>query len=192
MKPIELQEISSLQDYEKQRTDFRSTVIEYKKKRRIFLGPEMSVLFEDRLTVRHQIQEVLRAEKLSLEQTVLEEIAIYNELLAPHGAFTATLMIELSDPNEREVRKKDYLGLESHIHLEAGGRRWTGVFDPRGLHGDRIAVVQYVTWTMGDDGAKALIALADSAAITCTHPRYGYSTKLGRELAIALATDVAS
>lgn len=192
MKPIEPSDILSLTDYEQQRNDYRSKVIEHKKKRRVFLGPEMSILFEDRLTVQHQIQEIVRAEKITAPDAFAEELAVYNELIPAHGSLVATLMIEIADAAEREVRRKDYVGLEKHLYIECGANRWAASFDPRGLHGDRIAVVQYLTWTLGAEGAQALRAHPLEAVIRCTHPRYGYTVGLGAFLADSLATDVLS
>jgi hypothetical protein len=192
MKHIEPSDLLSLEQYEQQRTQYRAGVIEHKRKRRLLLGPEMSILFEDRETVRHQIQEILRAEKLSAPTAVAEEIAVYNELLPPKGSVTATLMIEISDAAEREVRRRDYVGLDAHLHLECGEQRWTAVFDPRGLHGDRIAVVQYITWTLGIEGSELLRKNAAISTLRCTHPRYGYSVPLGEALAHDLVLDLQS
>jgi hypothetical protein len=190
MQKIRVEEIMPLSQYELERPAFREKVIAHKKRRRVLLGPEMSLVFEDRLTVLNQVLEMVRAEKITRPEAIAEELAVYNELVPEDGALSATLMIEIVDPAQRALRQRDYLGLESHLHLDLAGHRTTAVFDPRGLEPDRIAVVQYLTFAVGADAHRTLLTLDLPARVVCTHPRYGYSADLSPETRHALARDL--
>jgi|LNFM01.2.fsa_nt_gb hypothetical protein len=190
MQKLQVEEVMPLEAYERERPAFRAKVIEHKKRRRVLLGPEMSLLFEDRLTVLNQVLEMVRAEKITRPEAVAEEVAVYNELVPPDGALCATLMIEVVDAAQRALRQRDYMGLEKHMHIELDGVRSTAVFDARGLEPDQIAVVQYVTFALGPDARASLLDLSRPAAISCTHPRYGYRAELSEDTRRALAEDL--
>src|SRR6476660_10284939 len=98
MNPISASDISNLHEYELERPDFRRRVMELKSRRRIPLGPLMTVVFENRDTVRFQIQEMLRVERIVQPEKVQHEVETYNELLPGPGEVAATLFIEITDP----------------------------------------------------------------------------------------------
>lgn len=192
MQKLRVDEVMTLEQYERERPTFRSKVIAHKKRRRVLLGPEMSLVFEDRLTVLNQVLEMVRAEKITRSEAIADEVAVYNELVPADGSLTATLMIEVVDAAQRALRQRDYMGLEHHMHLEIDGARTTATFDPRGLEPDQIAVVQYVTFAVGVEARSALLDLSRPAALVCTHPRYGYRADLAAETRASLADDLAS
>ncbi|MBL8681449.1 MAG: DUF3501 family protein [Myxococcales bacterium] len=190
MQKLRVDEVMPLDAYERERTTFRAKVIAHKKQRRVLLGPEMSLVFEDRLTVLNQVLEMVRAEKITRPEAIADEVAVYNELVPEDGSLSATLMIEVVDAAQRALRQRDYMGLEKHLHLELDGARTTGVFDPRGLEPDQIAVVQYVSFAVGVAARDALLDLSKPAAIVCTHPRYGYRAELTADTRRSLADDL--
>lgn len=179
-----------LDEYEAIRPSFRAKVIEHKKRKRVLLGPEMSLLFEDRLTVLNQVLEMVRAERITKREAVAEEVAVYNDLIPNDGCLLATLMIEIPDPVQRKLRQRDYVGLDRHLHMELGPKRISGTFDPRGIGEQQISVVQYVTFAVGADAAALLRDRSQPARIVATHPRYGFSTELPEETRLALAEDL--
>src|SRR5712692_4316748 len=99
MRPLTIEDIQNLQEYELARPLFRQRVIESKKRRRSPLGPLMTVVFENRDTVRFQIQEMLRVERIVQPDKVQHEIDTYNELLPADGQVAGTLFIEITDPS---------------------------------------------------------------------------------------------
>src|SRR3954471_19964675 len=111
MRKVTRDEILPFNAYESIRDTFRGRMIQHKKTRRVILGPEMSLLFEDHDTVLLQVQEMLRAERISDPTAVRFELETYNELVPADGALLATLMIELNDRDERERRRHEYFGL---------------------------------------------------------------------------------
>lgn len=103
MSNLTLADIADLRAYERERTDFRTAVIALKKKRRIHLGPVVTVLFECRDTIRFQIQEMARAEKIMSDEGIQTELDVYNPMIPEAGSLAATLFIELT--SEAEMRE---------------------------------------------------------------------------------------
>ncbi len=190
MQKLRVDDVMPLSEYEATRPAFRAKVIEHKKQRRVLLGPEMSLLFEDRLTVLNQVLEMVRAERLTRPEAIADEVAVYNDLIADDGCLLATLMIEISDAAQRAIRQRDYVGLEEHLHIELDGERTTARFDPKGIEPGQISVVQYVTFSVGERGAAQLRDLAKPARLVCTHPRYGFVAELSENTRRSLASDL--
>jgi hypothetical protein len=191
MRKVTPDELLDLAAYESARPRLRDAVIAHKRRRRVLLGPEMSLLFEDHDTVLHQIHEMLRAERIQDPDAVRAEVDTYNDLIAPRAALLATLMIEVEHPAVREARRRELLGLDDALHLELGGARIPAAFDAEGRFDDRIAVVRFVTFALPPDGRARLLDLASPARLVCTHPRYGYTADLAEETRHALAEDLA-
>jgi hypothetical protein len=196
MKKIELADVKNLQEYELIRSDWRRSVIAEKARRRVLLGPAMSLVFENRLTVLAQIQEMCRAERIVRPDAVQQEIDVYNELLPDAGELAATLMIEITE--ERWIQP----GLDRLIGLTSGRFLWMDAgesrIDARFLEGqsraDRIAAVQYLRFPFGDD-ATAREALADPrvmVAVRVGHPNYTAVAELSPETRRELARDLAA
>ena len=97
MKPVERSEIVDYATYEDTRDEFRAGVIEAKAPRRVHIGQYLTLLFENHLTIRYQIQEMIRAERMVRESDIQHEIHTYNELLGSAGEFGCTLLIEIDD-----------------------------------------------------------------------------------------------
>ena len=95
--PLVLEDIEDLRAYERGRDAFRRSIIELKKRRRVAVGPFMTVLFENRETVRFQIQEMARVERMATDDQIQGELDVYNALLPSAGELSATMFIELTD-----------------------------------------------------------------------------------------------
>lgn len=190
MRKVKLDEVLGLGAYESVRDRFRARMIQHKKVRRVLLGPEMSVLFEDHDTVLLQIQEMLRSERISDAAGVRHEVETYNELVPPDGALLATLMIETVDPRAREVRRRELVGLDRALVLELGERRVPARFAPEGIHEDRVAVVHYVTFPVGVEARAILLDAKVPVRLICEHPRYRYAAELTEATRQSLANDL--
>ncbi len=194
MKKIQLSDVKNLQDYELIREEWRKSIIAEKMRRRVLLGPIMSLVFENRLTVLGQIQEMCRAEKIVRPEAVQHEIDTYNELLPDPGEVAATLLIEITEERQIQSQLDGLLGLTTGRHLlfELGDRRVPARFLGGQSREDRIAAVQYLRFPLGDDAATR-VALLDSgvpAAIRAEHPNYRASTPLSLETRGELARDL--
>jgi hypothetical protein len=198
MKRIDRGEILGLADYEAVRESFRSRVIAEKRARRVVLGPNMSVVFENRDTVLLQIQEMLRTERITRPAAVQHEIDTYNELVPETYELSATLMIEIADKSEREAFLRAANGLEKHVWLIAGGVRLPARSSQRSVEGaaDRTTAVHYLKFSLPKNTADALRAAANRAPEACPlsleidHPAYAARAALSAATIAALGDDL--
>ena len=111
MKLIVLSDLMNIIEYEKVRNDYRSELMDYKKKRRISLGPNITITFENRKTMKFQIQEMMRAERMVHDNQIQEEIDVYNSLLPLVNGLSATLFIEVTDEDQIRPVLSQFIGL---------------------------------------------------------------------------------
>lgn len=145
MKAVTREEIIDYVTYEEGRDKFRDKVLEAKLPRRVHVGDYLTLLFENHLTVQYQIQEMIRAERIVKEADIRHEIDTYNELLGAVGELGCTMLIEIDDPEVRNVRLREWWELPKKIYvtLEDGSRVWA-TFDERQRGGDRVSSVQFL------------------------------------------------
>ena len=120
MKPLSRDDLLSLEQYAEQRKDFREAVIKHKLNRRVEVGPNATIYFEDRLTIQYQIQEMLRIEKIFEVSGIEEELETYNPLIPDGTNWKATFMIEYPDADERRVALIKLSGIEDRVWVKAG------------------------------------------------------------------------
>jgi len=163
-----------------------------KDRRRLQVGPHLTLLFENGQTVWYQIEEMIRAEKLTSRETILREIETYNELMPAPSEIAATLLIEYADAGERDRALRALIGLERHIWLVLGARRMPARFDDRQMASDQISAVQFVRFGLEQVTSAAFIDLAQSgqAAIDVDHPALSAHTPIPEPMARALAADL--
>lgn len=150
MRKVERSEILDLQTYDRERDRLRPAVLSAKEDRRVHVGPHLTFLFENRDTVRYQVQEMVRAERLFREEEIAHELATYNELLGGPGELGCTLLIEIADPADRDRKLRSWLGLVEHLYAALpDGRRVRASFDPRQVGDDRLSSVQYLRFAVG-------------------------------------------
>ena len=173
MKLLDASDISNLHEYELERPAFRSRVIEKKKRRRVGLGPLMTLVFEDRDTIRFQIQEMLRVERIVQPEKVQHEIETYNALLPSAGEVAATLFIEITDPARVQEVLDGFIGLDAPgaLALLVGEARYPALFDPGQSREDRISAVHYIRFPLGAEG-RAGLAGGSEAALQVEHGGY--------------------
>jgi len=121
MRPLTRQDLMSLETYAEQRSAFRGRVIEHKKNRRVDVGPNLSLYFEDRLTMQYQIQEMLRIERIFESAAIQEELDTYNALIPDGGNWKATAMLEFEDVAVRRRRLAELTGLEHQVWMQVEG-----------------------------------------------------------------------
>ncbi|ABB75140.1 Protein of unknown function [Nitrosospira multiformis ATCC 25196] len=124
MPQITRSSLMTLEDYAKSRQEFRARVMAHKRNRKIHLGTNVTLIFEDELTMRYQIQEMLRVEKIFEEAGIQEELEAYNPLVPDGTNWKATMMIEYPDPVERVARLAELIGIEDKVWIKVNG------FDP--------------------------------------------------------------
>jgi hypothetical protein len=114
-------DLLKLEDYARERPAFRARVLAHKAARRVALGEHMTLLFEDRLTVQFQVQEMLRIERIFEADAINEELAAYNPLIPDGSNWKATCLIEYDDPDERKRQLVELRGVEDRIHVRVTG-----------------------------------------------------------------------
>jgi hypothetical protein len=191
MKKIVLDDILGFVAYEKVRDEFRKDIIEKKKSRRLAVGDKVSLVFENRDTVIFQIQEMLRAEKISDLDKIREEVAVYNELIPNSGELSATLFLELEDQGHLRDDLLKFLGIDECVSLSISGRSLPARFESGRSKADKISAVQYVRFCFDEEARRAFIA-GERAELIINHPNYQARTILAPEAQQSLAEDLAS
>jgi hypothetical protein len=188
MKPLSTNDLWPASVYEGVRDQFRKEVIEAKKDRRVTVGPFMTFVFENRLTVKFQVQEILRIERIAEPAQVAEELEGFNTMLPGSGELSATLLIELrGSDDEVKAELHRLYGLSKHIWLEIAGRRVPGEMDPgREEPGRGAAAVQYIRFRVPDAQALA----RGPAALVVDHPAYSHRAELPEAVRKSLAQDL--
>ena len=173
--------------YEGVRDQFRKEVIAAKKDRRVQVGPSMTFVFENRLTVKFQVQEILRVERIADPDQVAEELEGFNTMLPGDGELSATLMIELTG-SDAEVKAElaRLFGLRDHVWLEVAGARLKGELEPNREEPGRVSAVQYVRFPVPD--AQAL--LRGPASLVIDHPQYSHRAVLPDAVRRSLSQDL--
>lgn len=183
MKKVERSEILDYVTYEEQRAEIRANAMRAKDLRRIHLGENLTFLFENTETVRYQILEMVRAEKIVKEADILHEIKTYNELIGNQGELGCTLLVEIADPAERAEKLTKWVGLPEKLYLKfADGTRSFAQVDERQNEDEKISSVQFLKFVCGDK---------KPVAIGCDHPENLIETNLTDEQFAALENDLA-
>lgn len=175
----------TLEDYAKSRQEFRARVMAHKRNRKVHLGMNVTLIFEDELTMRYQIQEMLRVEKIFEEAGIQEELEAYNPLVPDGTNWKATMMIEYPDPVERVARLAELIGIEDKVWVKVNG------FDPVYAIADedldrenekKTASVHFLRFELGLEMIKALREGA-SLSMGIDHPAYKVP---GQEVEVAV------
>jgi hypothetical protein len=118
---ITRESLMTLEAYARARKDFRARVLEHKRARTVHLGEHATLLFEDELTIRYQVQEMLRIEKIFEEEGIADELAAYNPLVPDGGNLKATMLIEYEDIAERRAALERLKGIERRVWVQVEG-----------------------------------------------------------------------
>jgi hypothetical protein len=121
VKKLAESDLLSLERYSRERPEFRARVMAHKKNRQLTVGPNTLWLFEDRLTVQYQVQEMLRTERIFEAEGIAEELAAYNPLIPDGRNWKVTLLIEYPDPEVRRVQLERLRGIEDRCWVEVVG-----------------------------------------------------------------------
>lgn len=183
MRRVTREEIVDYQTYSELRPTFRAEVMAAKEPRRVHVGEYLTFLFENALTVRYQVQEMMRIEQIVRDKDIQHELDTYNELIGGDGEVGFCLLIEIDSPEERAVKLREWLDIPSHVYakLEDGSHVYAQ-FDERQVGDDRVSSVQYMKF---DTGGQVPIALGSDL------PAHTVETTLSAETQAALAQDFA-
>jgi hypothetical protein len=181
---VQRSELLDWQTFRDRRAELLPAVLAAKALRRVHVGEHLTFLFENALTIRWQIQEMLRAEQIVREKDVQHELDTYNELLGAPGELGCTLLIEIEDEADRRAKLARWVELPRHVYARlADGRRVAARWDERQRDERKLASVQYLAFPV--DGAAPV-------AVGCDLPELRAETPLAPEQVRALAEDLAS
>lgn len=194
---LTLADIADLRAYERERQEFRQHVIALKKRRRVHVGPFVTMVFENRDTVRFQIQEMARVEKLITDDAIQGELDTYNPLIPEAGQLCATVFLELTDDEQLREWLPKLVGIERSIVLVAGTgsdavrlRARPEASHEQQLTRDEVtASVHYVWWELTPEEVAA--ATEGPLVLEVDHPAYRHSTVLDPPTLDELRGDIA-
>lgn len=187
MKRVDRSEIVDWQTWVDRREAALPAVFEAKRLRRVHAGDHLTFLFENADTVRYQVQEMMRTERIVREADVRHELDTYNELLGGDGELGCTLLIEISDPKERDRLLAAWRDLPEHLYVRLeDGERVRASFDERQRDAEREGRLSSVQYLKFDTGGRVPVAVgADLAALAV-------EGELDAAQRAALAEDLAS
>lgn len=174
MAKITRDSLMTLEAYAKARSEFRAKVIAHKKNRTVYLGDHVTLIFEDELTMRYQIQEMLRAEKIFDESGIREELGAYNPLVPDGSNWKATMMVEYTDIEERRTMLAQLIGVEDKVWVQVEGNERAYAIADEDLEREteeKTSSVHFLRFELNQKMCKALKSGA-KISMGVDHPKY--------------------
>ena len=174
MPQITADSLMTLEAYAKARQAFRAKVIAHKKQRTVHLGDHVTLIFEDELTVRYQVQEMLRVERIFEEAGIRDELASYNPLIPDGSNWKATLLVEYPDVDERRAMLARLKGLEDRVWVQAAGCDRVYAIADEDLereNAEKTSAVHFLRFELAPPMIDALVN-SGALAIGVDHPVY--------------------
>ena len=190
---IERDSLLSLEAYAKQRNAFRAQVMEHKKRRTVYLGGHLTLLFEDELTVRYQVQEMLRIERIFEEEGIRHELDAYNPLVPDGGNWKATMLLEYPDEAERRRMLGALKGIERRVWVQvAGAGRVYAIADEdlERENDEKTSSVHFLRFEL-EGPMRERLRQGSAVTVGVDHPHYAAAVELAPEQRAALASDLA-
>ena len=192
MTKITRESLMSLEAYAKARPEFRAKAMAHKRLRTVHIGDHVTLLFEDEMTIRYQIQEILRVEKQFEEQGILDELEAYNPLIPDGRNFKATMMIEYADEAERRVALTKLKGIEDKTWVQVEGSKKVYAIADEDLEREnetKTSAVHFVRFELSQEMAAAL-KYGVTLSMGVDHPNYAASTDIASDTRAALVADL--
>jgi Protein of unknown function (DUF3501) len=190
---LTLDDIVDARAYEREREEFRGRVMALKRRRRIGIGPLVTVVFENRDTMRFQIQEMARAERLLSDAAIQGELDVYNPLIPGPGELSATMFVELTSPAALREWLPKLVGIERAVGIRIGEAvipaRPEDAHAQQLTRGEITSAVHYVQWSM-TAGETDDFAGDPLVALRIDHPSYRHETALGEATRAELLRDL--
>ncbi len=194
MTHLERSSLMSLEQYAEERPAFRARVLDLKKRRDVYLGDHVLLLFENRLTIQYQIQEMLRIEKIFEADGIEEELESYNPLIPDGDNWKATMMIQYDDVEERRAKLVELFDIENQIWVQVGDcEKVIAIADEDLSRADdkKTSAVHFLRFQLPEDVIAAVKSGAPVSFGT-SHPRYPVApVELSPEVRGSLASDLA-
>ena len=176
MTKIARNSLLSLEDYAKQRPEIRAEAMRLKRIRSVFIGPNMTLQFENEATIRYQVQEMLRIEKTFEEDGIMDELEAYNPLIPDGTNLKCTQMIEFPDEEERKVKLAELVDVENRTYIQIQGFDRVYAIADEDLERANSEKTSSVHFSRFEFTADMIAAIKNGAAIAMgsDHPSYNY------------------
>jgi hypothetical protein len=177
MKKLAVSDLFSLEKYARERPAFRTRVLEHKRDRQLAVGPHVTWLFEDRLTIQYQVQEMLRAERIFEPEGIAEELESYNPLIPDGANWKVTLLIEFPDENERRRQLAQLKGIEDRCWVQVAGLQRVFAIADEDLERENEEKTSAVHFLRFELTAAMISALRGGAelGVGIDHPHYPHT-----------------
>jgi hypothetical protein len=193
MHHLQASDLLSLEDYHRQRPDFRSRVMAHKKLRQVAVGPNATLYFEDRLTVQYQVQEMLRIERIFEAEGITDELNAYNPLIPDGTNLKATFMLEYPDAMERKTELARLIGVEKKVWMAVAGFPRVYAIADEDLDREteeKTSSVHFMRFEF-DSEMRGALQEGASLSIGIDHENYRYSVEpLAADVRGALVADL--
>ena len=192
MKQLSADNMLNIIEYEKVRTDYRKDIIEYKKHRRIKIGPNLAIVFENERTLSFQIQEIMRAERIVHDEKIQEEIDIYNSIMPPKNGLSATLFIEVTQEDQIKPVLNQFIGLTTGktIFLDFDAEKVFAQFEQGREEEDKISSVHYLQFKLDPSQVEKLAEHNSELKMGIAYNKYSYLVELSSHTKDSLYEDV--
>ena len=191
MIKIKIEELLDIIEYEKIRNMYRKDIIKYKKNRRISLGPNITIVFENKKTLMFQIQEIMRAERLVHDKQIQSEIDVYTSIMPPKRGLSATLFLEVTEESKIKSVLNSFIGLSlgNFIFFQVGDKKVNAVFETGREKEDNISSVHYIKFKFDKDILADFKNKDIKVGLVINFKDYNYSFDIVNEFRNSLIKD---
>ena len=190
MEQLTLDDIQSLEEYEKTRPEYRRKIIAMKRNRIVPVGSNCTWHFENRETMRYQVQEMIRAEGMTTPEQFQGELDAYNPLIPGKNELSVTLMFEYETREEREKYLPLFVGIDEHVFLQIGDTEpIKAEFDVGQISPEKVSSVQYIKFHLTDEQVALLKKEGTVLRAIMTHPHYEAEAVLGENVRREIQND---
>ena len=192
MKSLASDTLMNIIEYEKVRHTYRQDIIAYKKNRRISLGPNVMLTFENEKTLTFQIQEIMRAERLVHDEQIQEEVDVYNTIMPPENGLSATLFIEVVEEAKIRPVLNKFIGLTDHqtLYLDINGEKVYAEFEQGREEENKISSVHYVQFLFSNEQKNNFTDSKSETLLGIDYKDYKYTETVPDGLQRSLCEDL--
>ena len=192
MKSLAADTLMNIIEYEKVRHTYRQDIIAYKKNRRISLGPNVMLTFENEKTLTFQIQEIMRAERLVHDEQIQEEVDVYNTIMPPENGLSATLFIEVVEEAKIRPVLNKFIGLTDHqtLYLDINGEKVYAEFEQGREEENKISSVHYVQFLFSNEQKNNFTDSESKTKLGIDYKDYKYTKTVPDGLQRSLCEDL--
>ena len=194
MKALVKNDLLNIIEYEKIRDEYRKKLIEYKKHRRIALGPNITITFENHKTIKFHIQEMMRTERMVKSSQIQSELDIYNPLLPPKNSLSATLFIEIREAENIRPMLNQFIGLTTgkNMLIKKGDLKIYAQFEDGREEEDKISAVHYIQFHFNDSDKNSFFDEGHPVELIIDFNEYNYNVKLPSKMIASICEDLTS